>query len=136
MTTTTNTSVELEHPYWGAGLVAVILSFGVLAFALGVLDRCGGGTGICISPSTHASGDAGLIAFVILFIVGVALIATTGSGQVRTQTTRRDPPAPAVTNVFPAAATPTPAPTVTTTNVYPTAPTEPVASTVVLTPPS
>jgi hypothetical protein len=130
MTTTTNTSVELERPYWGAGLVAIILSFGVLAFSLGVLDRCGGGTGICISPSTHASGDAGLIIFVVLFIIGVALIATTGTGAIQTRTTTRDPPTPApVTNVFPAAAVPAPA----VTNVYPPAPAEP-ATTVVVTP--
>jgi hypothetical protein len=129
MTTTTNTRIELERPYWGAGLVAVILSFGVLAFSLGVLDRCGGGSGICISPSTHASGDAGLIIFVILFIVGVALIATTGTGAIRTQTTTRDPPAPPVTNVFPAAVAPQP----TVTNVYPQAPAEP-ATTVIVNP--
>src|SRR5580658_3422621 len=101
MSTTTNTSVELDHPYWGAGLIAILASFGVLAFALGVLDRCGGGSGICFSPATHASGDAGLVAFVILFIVGVALIATTGTGAITTQSTRRDPPTPAVTNVYP-----------------------------------
>lgn len=93
-TTTTNTQVELDHPYWGAGVVSVILSFGVLAFSLGVLDRCGGGSGICLSPSSHPSGDAGLILFVILFIVGIGLIVATGTGAMRTQITSRDPTTP------------------------------------------
>ena len=135
-TTTTNTQVELDHPYWGAGVVSVILSFGVLAFSLGVLDRCGGGSGICLSPSSHPSGDAGLILFVILFIVGIGLIVATGTGAMRTQTTSRDPPAPPpsppVTNVFPAAAAPQPA----VTNVYHETPAAAAPTTVVITPPN
>ncbi|MHB8352340.1 MAG: hypothetical protein ACYDFT_06625, partial [Thermoplasmata archaeon] len=86
MKTTTNTDVELEHSYWGAGLVLILASLGVLAFSLGVLNRCGGGSGVCFSPATHASGDAGLILFVVLFIIGIALIATTSSaGAITTQ---------------------------------------------------
>jgi hypothetical protein len=131
MTTTTNTTIQLERPYWGAGIIAVILSFGVLAFSLGVLDRCGGGSGICVSPSTHASGDAGLIIFIVLFIIGVALIATTGTGEIRTRVTTRDPPSPTVTNVFPPAAAPTPA----VTKVYVQPAAEP-APTLIVVPPS
>jgi hypothetical protein len=135
MTTTTNTSVDLEHPYWGVGLVLVLISAGILAFSLGVLARCGGGNGICLSPSTHASGDAGLVAFVVLFIIGIALIATTGLARpVTTQTTTRAPPSPSVTNVFPAAAPAAPQPAV--TNVYSAPPAQPTTTKVIVTPPN
>jgi hypothetical protein len=127
-TTNTNTRVELEHPYWGAGLIAVIASFAVLGFSLGVLSRCGGGRGLCFDYATHASGDAGLILFVFLLIVGVGLIAYTGSARAFTTSTRvRDPPAaPAVVNVVPAA----PQPSV--TNVFPSPAVNPPAATVVV----
>jgi hypothetical protein len=129
MSTVTTTQVDLEHPYRAAGIVAVLASFVVLAFSLGVLNRCGGGKGVCFDVATHASGDAGLIIFVLLLIVGVGLIAYTGS--VATFETRvRAPPAPvapSVTNVVvPAAAPASPV-----TNVYPS---PPPATTVVVAP--
>jgi hypothetical protein len=127
MSTTTNTRVDLDHPYWGAGIVAVVLSFGILAYALGVLARCGHGTGLCFDTATHASGDAGIVAFVVVLIIGVALMVTTGSATVMTRTKTPEPPAPTVTNVY----TPAPAPAPAVTNVYPQAPATP--ATVVVT---
>ncbi|HEV8050373.1 MAG TPA: hypothetical protein VGP88_07245 [Thermoplasmata archaeon] len=132
-TTTTRTRVDLEHPYRIAGIIIVILSLFVLAFTLGALERCGGGTGLCIDPTTHAAGDGGLVVFVISFIIGVALIAYTGAAASITSRTPSAPapraapstvtnvfpqtavaaPQPAVTNVFPAQATPAPQPSVT-----------------------
>jgi len=125
MSTTTNTRVDLDHPYWGAGLVMVLLSFGILAFSLGVLARCGHGTGLCFDTATHSSGDAGLVAFVVVLIIGVALMVTSGTASVMTRTRTQE--APAVTNVF----TPAPAPAPTVTNVYPQAPAAPPATVVV-----
>jgi hypothetical protein len=131
MSTTTSTHVELEHPYQVAGIIAILLSFVTLAFTLGVLARCGGGTGICLSPTSHAAGDVGLAIFVLVFVVGIALLAYTGSGTVMTRTRTPTPPAPVVTNVVvPAAAPAAPAPV---TNVYPMAPSAP-PTTVVVTP--
>jgi hypothetical protein len=129
MSTTTDTRVDLDHPYWGAGLVMVLISFGILAFSLGVLARCGHGTGLCFDTATHASGDAGIFAFVVVFIIGVALIATSGTASITTQTKTQEPPAPAVTNIITPPAAPQPA----VTNVYAQAPAEP-ATTVVVTP--
>jgi hypothetical protein len=135
MTSITTTNVDLEHPYRGAGIVAVVLSIGVLAFSLGFLARCGGGKGLCFDFATHASGDLGLIAFLLLFIIGVALIVYTGStASFATRTKTPAPPAPPVqstTNVFPQAAAPQP----TVTNVYPQAPANP-STTVVVNPPN
>jgi hypothetical protein len=125
MSTTTNTRVDLDHPYWGAGVVAVLLSFGILAFSIGVLARCGGGSGLCFDTASHASGDAGLVAFVVVFIIGIALMVTTGTASVMTRTRTAEPPAPSVTNVY----TPAPAPAV--TNVYPQAPAAAPATVVV-----
>jgi hypothetical protein len=123
METVTRTRVELEHPYQTAGIIVVILSLVVFAFSLGVLNRCGNGTGVCFDVSGHAAGDAGLVLFIVLLIIGVALIAYTGSAQAFTTRTQSRPPtpapaAPAVTNVFPQAA---PAVQPTVTNVYPQA---------------
>jgi hypothetical protein len=123
MSTTTNTRVELDHPYWGAGLVAVLLSFGILAYSLGVLARCGHGTGLCFDTATHASGDAGIVAFVVVLIIGVALMVTSGTASISTRSRTREPPAPVVTNVITPAAAPAPA----VTNVYPQAPSAPTA---------
>jgi hypothetical protein len=127
MPTITRTQVDLEHPYRVAGIIMVLLSFVVLAFSLGVLARCGGGEGLCFDTSTHGAGDAGLVIFVITFIVGVAFIAYTGDTASFTQ--RTETPRPAVTNVFPAAATPAPA-----VNVYPVAAPVAPATTVVVAP--
>ncbi|MCI4364992.1 MAG: hypothetical protein L3K10_02875 [Thermoplasmata archaeon] len=102
-----------------AGVILVLLSFVVLAFSLGILARCGHGEGLCFDTPTHAAGDAGLVLFVLSFIIGVALIAATGSTasfQTRTKTPEAAPPL--ITNVYPAA----PAPQPTVTNVYPQAP--------------
>jgi hypothetical protein len=118
-TTITNTRVDLEHPYRVAGIILVVLSFVILAFSLGVLARCGGGEGLCFDTSGHAAGDAGLVLFVITFIIGVALMAYTGS-TASFQTRSRTPepvaaPTPQVTNVYSQA----PAAPPTVTNVYP-----------------
>jgi hypothetical protein len=110
MSTTTNTRVDLDHPYWGAGLIMVLLSFGILAFSLGVLARCGHGTGLCFDTASHASGDAGLVAFIVVLIIGVALMVTSGTASVSTRTRTPEPPAPIVTNVITPAAAPAPAP--------------------------
>lgn len=107
----------------------VLLSFGILAYSLGVLARCGHGTGLCFDTATHASGDAGLVAFVVVLIIGVALMVTTGSASVMTRSKTSEPSAPAVTNVFPAAAPAQPV----VANVYPAAP---PATTVVVSPPN
>jgi hypothetical protein len=135
MSTITKTQVDLEHPYRAAGVIMVLLSLVVLAFSLGVLARCGGGEGVCFDTATHASGDAGLVIFVLTFIIGVALIAYTGSTasfQTRSRTpTAPAPAAPAVTNVFPQSA---PAAQPAVTNVYPQTPTPAPATTVVVAP--
>jgi hypothetical protein len=128
MSTTTNTRVELDHPYWGAGVIAVLVSFGILAFSLGVLNRCGHGSGVCFDTATHASGDAGIVAFVVVLIIGVALMVTSGTASISTRSRTRDPPTPIVNVVSPAAS---PAPSV--TNVYSQPPATP--STVVVTQP-
>jgi hypothetical protein len=130
MTTTTSTQVDLDHPYQAAGIVAILLSFVTLAFTLGVLSRCGHGSGICLTGTSHVAGDVGLAVFVLLFIIGVALLVYTGSGTVQTRTRAPTPP-PAVTNVIvPSAAPAAPAPV---TNVYSTTPATP-PTTVVVTP--
>jgi hypothetical protein len=123
--TTTTTNVTLEHPYRIGGIVAVLLSFGVLAYSLGVLARCGMGRGLCFDTTSHAAGDAGLVVFVVTFIVGVALYIYTGE-TASFQTRARPPETPKVaaspvTNVFPQA----PAPAVAqpnVTNVFPAQP--------------
>jgi hypothetical protein len=107
MSTTTTTNVNLEHPYRTGGIVAVLLSVGILAYSLGVLARCGMGHGVCFDTATHAAGDAGLVAFFVTFIIGVALIVSTGD-TASFQTKPRAPEAPKaapapVTNVFPQA---------------------------------
>jgi hypothetical protein len=130
MTTTTSTQVNLEHPYQAAGIVAILLSFVTLAFTLGVLSRCGNGSGICLTGTSHVAGDVGLAVFVLLFIIGVALLVYTSSGTVQTRTRTPTPP-PAVTNVIvPSAAPAAPTPV---TNVYSSTPATP-PTTVVVTP--
>jgi hypothetical protein len=135
MSMTTNTRVNLEHPYRTAGIILVLLSFVMLAFSLGVLARCGHGEGLCFDTASHAAGDAGLAVFVIVFIIGIACMTYTGS--IASFTTRTQPAtapvaaAPTVTNVYPQAAAPQP----TVTNVYPqAAPVAPAATTVVVSP--
>jgi hypothetical protein len=122
MTTVTSSRVDLEHPYRVGGIIMVLLSFGVLAFSLGVLARCGGGSGICLDYASHSAGDFGLIAFIGLLIIGVALIAYSGTANiVTTQTETVAPvaaPEPSVTVVNPSVAAPQPA----VTNVFPAAP--------------
>lgn len=135
MSTITRTQVDLEHPYRAAGVILLVLSFVVLAFSLGVLARCGGGEGLCFDTATHGAGDAGLVVFVITFILGVALLMYTGStASMTTRTRTPTPPAPAapsVTNIYSQPAAPAPQPSV--TNVYPqAAPVSP--TTVVVTP--
>jgi hypothetical protein len=115
-----------------AGILTVLASFVVLGFTLGVLSRCGGGRGVCFDYGSHAAGDAGLILFVILLIVGVALIAYTGSATaISTRTEIREAPTPPSTTVVLPQAAAAPQPSV--TNVYPQAPETP-ATTVILAP--
>lgn len=130
MSMTTTTRVDLEHPYRIAGIILILLSFVILAFSLGVLARCGAGEGVCFDTATHGAGDAGLVLFVIVFIIGVACVMYTGSTASITSRVR-PAPAPTVTNVYPQAAAPQPA----VTNVYPQAPAAPGPTTVVVTPP-
>jgi hypothetical protein len=120
----TRTRVELDHPYRVVGIILVILSFITLGFTLGALARCGNGNGVCLDYSTHAAGDAGLILFVLFLIVGVALIAYSGSATATSTRTlpRMAPPAapaPSTTVVMPQAAPAAPA--VVTNNVSPPA---------------
>jgi hypothetical protein len=133
MSTITTTRVNLEHPYQVGGIIMIVLSFLILAFSLGVLARCGGGEGLCFDTSGHAAGDAGLVIFVITFIIGVALIAYTGDTASFNQRTRTPetpaPQTPSVTNVYPQAAAPQPS----VTNVYPQA-AAPAPTTVVVSP--
>jgi hypothetical protein len=127
MSTTSNTRVDLDHPYWGAGVVAVLLSFGILAYSLGVLARCGHGTGLCFDTATHGAGDAGLVAFVVVLIIGVALMVTSGTASIQTRTNTPAPPAPSMTIVN----TPTPAPAPVVSYVVPQAPVAPPTTVVV-----
>jgi hypothetical protein len=130
MSTTTSTRVDLDHPYQAAGIGAILLSFVTLAFTLGVLARCGKGTGICLTGTSHVAGDLGLAIFVLLFVMGIALLVYTGAGTVMTRTRSPTPP-PVVTNVIaPSAAPVAPA---AVNNVYPQAPAAP-PTTVVVTP--
>jgi hypothetical protein len=132
MSTISTTRVDLEHPYQAAGIVVILLSFVTLAFTLGVLARCGGGSGVCFDASAHAAGSVGLVIFALVFILGVALLAYTGSSaSFQTQVKAPAPPTPVVTNVItPAPAAPT---TPAVTNVY-GAPAAPVPTTVVVAP--
>ena len=95
MSTVSTTRVDLEHPYQTAGILVILASFVTLAFTLGVLARCGGGRGVCFDTATHAGGDAGLVLFVLLIVVGVALLAYTGStASFRTRITPPGAPGP------------------------------------------
>jgi hypothetical protein len=133
MPTITRTNVNLEHPYRTIGIIVVLLSFGVLAFSLGVLARCGGGEGLCLDAPTHGAADAGLVTFVVTFVIGIALIAYTGA-TASFQTTTPTPKAatPTVTNVYAQPATPRT--TVMTVSSETPAPVAAPATTVVMTP--
>jgi hypothetical protein len=114
----TRTHVELDHPYRVAGIILVLISFVTLGFTLGALARCGNGSGVCLDYSTHAAGDAGLILFVLFLIVGVALIAYSGSATATsTRTVPQAAPTPSTTVVMPQSAPAAPA--VVTNNVSP-----------------
>ncbi|HEV2317464.1 MAG TPA: hypothetical protein VGV89_07820 [Thermoplasmata archaeon] len=95
----TTTRLSVTHPYWGAGLIIVILAIILIGFDLGVLARCGGGEGVCFDPATHRTSDGALVAFFVLFVIGVVLIVYTGGESVTTQSPPNNPP---VTIVQPA----------------------------------
>jgi hypothetical protein len=123
---TATQEVNLEHPYKGAGIVVMIASLILIAFDLGALETCGNGRGICVNWATHRAGTAALIAFFILFIIGVVMIIYTGASTTVTSVTTKVPPAhppsppPApVTVVTPAASAAPPPSTPTTVNVNP-----------------
>ena len=94
------------------GIILVILALILVAFDLGVLARCGGGTGVCFDTSSHGTSDAALVGFFLVFIIGLVMIMYTESSSSVTQT--RDSP-PNVTVVSPVA----PAPVGTTVTVSP-----------------
>ena len=104
MTTTTQRLTE-EHPYWGAGVVLIVLSLGLVAFGLGVLARCGQGEGVCFDTATHGTSDAALVGFFLLFVIGIALVVF-GEGTVTTTRSESPRAPPAQVNVI----TPVPAP--------------------------
>ncbi|MGC2033975.1 MAG: hypothetical protein WA761_00845 [Thermoplasmata archaeon] len=118
--TTTRQSFRVDHPYWIAGVVVIVISFIILAFDLGTLYRCGHGNGICISGTGHTTGEIGLLVFAIVFIIGIVLVMYTAASAVTTQTTtpvvQPVVSSPPVT-IVPPAAPPTSAPT--TVNVNP-----------------
>jgi hypothetical protein len=93
-TSTTRQEVSLDHPYKVLGVVTVIASLILIAFDLGVLESCGAGHGICLDWGTHRVGDAALVAFFILFLVGVLLIVYTGASTTVSTHTTRVPPEP------------------------------------------
>jgi hypothetical protein len=114
---TTRQQVSLEHPYQALGIVTVIGSLILIAFDLGVLESCGDGHGICLDWASHRVGDAALVGFFILFLMGVVLIIYTGaSTTVTTQTTRIPPEPRPVIAIAPAV---TPPSAGTTVNVTP-----------------
>jgi hypothetical protein len=138
MPTITSTTVELEHPYRVGGAILALVSFAILAFSLGFLSRCAEGRGLCFDTQGHAAGDAGLVAFILVFIIGVALMAYTGSTASFTTRTKTPEavvaPTASVTNVYPQAALPPPTLPPTVTNVYTQAPPAAPATTVIVPP--
>jgi hypothetical protein len=84
----------------------MIIALVMVAFDLGVLARCGGGSGVCFDTATHATTDAALIGFFVLFIIGLMLILYTEAGSSTTRTESAPRSAPQVTIVNPPAAAP------------------------------
>jgi hypothetical protein len=115
-TTRTSSEMRLEHPYLGAGIVVIVLSLALVALDLGVLARCGGGgkVGVCFDPATHGLSDVALVAFFILFIIGLMMVMYTGASETVTSETQRTSPPPAPTVVVASASPPA-----TTVNVTP-----------------
>jgi hypothetical protein len=117
-TTTQRTSVE--HPYQIMGIIVMIAALVLVAFDLGVLAQCGAGHGVCFDTATHATSDAALVGFFVLFFVGLILVMYSESSSSVTRS-ESPPRAPAqVTVVTPAAPAPV-APSV-TVNTAPAAP--------------
>jgi hypothetical protein len=132
--TTTTTHLKVEHPYRGLGLFLVIVSLILVAFDVGVLARCGGGEGVCFDDTTHATSDAALVAFFVLFVLGLMLVVYSAGEVVSTMRTNPTPPPatppvavvtvpqsppPATTNVTVNPAPVTPTPSQTNVNVNP-----------------
>jgi hypothetical protein len=117
-TSRTTQEVQLEHPYWGAGVALVVISIILLAFDFGYLISCGNAHGICVDWGRHRVGTAALIAFFLVFIIGVVLIIYTGASSTVTTQTTPVPAAPAapVTVVTPSSSPP---PAGTSVNVNP-----------------
>ena len=90
--TTTTQRVTVDHPFWGLGLLLVVGAVLLAAFDLGVLARCGGGEGLCFDMADHALSDAALVAFLVIFFLGLALLLYTGATSA-TMTTTSPPPA-------------------------------------------
>jgi hypothetical protein len=128
-TTTQRTTVE--HPYLAAGILLMLVALVLMAFDLGVLARCGGGEGICFDVASHGTSDAALVAFIVLFFVGILLVMFTESGSTVTRTESAPRAPPQVTVVTPAAA---PAPANITINTPAPAPVAPPAMVTVNTP--
>ena len=108
---TTTQRVSAEHPYQTLGIILVILALILVAFDLGVLARCGGGSGVCFDTSSHGTSDAALVGFFLVFVIGLVMIMYTESSSSVTST--RDSPSN-VTVVAPA-----PSPPSTTVTVSP-----------------
>jgi hypothetical protein len=118
-TSTQRTTVD--HPYQGFGIVLMVLAVILVAFDLGVLARCGQGSGVCFDTSSHGTSDAALVGFFVLFFIGLMLLVYTeaGSSVTRTESPRASPPvmivnpasapAPTPVTVVAPASSPTPA---------------------------
>ena len=113
---TTTQRLTVTHPYWVAGLLLVILSVILIGFDLGVLARCGAGEGVCFDVATHRTSDGALVAFFVLFVIGVVLLLYTGGESVTTQTSPANPPVTIVQSA-PMAAAPVASSPPTQTNV-------------------
>ena len=113
-TTTQRTTVT--HPYSTLGVIVMIAALVLVAFDLGILARCGAGEGLCFDAATHGTSDGALVAFFILFFVGLTLVLYTDTGTSVTRSESPRPSAPQVLVVNPAA------PASVTVNANPPAP--------------
>jgi hypothetical protein len=111
-------TISVSHPYRGLGLALIIVSLVLIAFDIGVLARCGAGEGICFDIASHGTSVGALVAFFVLFVVGVMLLTYAGT---TTSTVVSPPPAsPApVTVVVPPPPAPSPPGTTVTVNPPP-----------------
>ena len=94
-TSSTTEQVQLDHPYKVPGALLVIASLILIAFDIGYLETCGNGHGVCVDFTTHRVGTEALVAFFVIFVLGVVMLLYTGaSSTMTTQTTATPPAAP------------------------------------------